>query len=147
MQQQTVELRGSSLGDAFGICWFLRDIDGVRTIGHNGSSNGQFANLLTVPERDFAVVTLSNAGPDGGLAVNQAVVRWALERYLGVADRDPEPLPNDPVRAAEIAGIYENDMMTLTFRTDGGQEPQPAPGVTFLFRTLDERGPLIARTR
>jgi CubicO group peptidase (beta-lactamase class C family) len=119
MQEQTAELRGSSLGDAFGICWFLRDIDGVRTVGHDGSANGQFANLLTVPERDFAVAVLSNAGPDGGMAVNQAVVRWALEHYLGVADRDPEPLPYDPPRAAEIAGIYENDMMTLTFRTDG----------------------------
>jgi CubicO group peptidase (beta-lactamase class C family) len=119
MQQQTVELRGSSLGDALGICWFLRDIGGVRTVGHNGSANGQFANLLTVPGRDFAVVALSNAGPDGGMAVNQAVVRWALEHYLGVADRDPEPLPYDQARAAEIAGSYENDMMTLIFRTDG----------------------------
>jgi hypothetical protein len=36
-----------------------------------------------------------------------------------VADRDPEPLPYDQARAAEIAGSYENDMMTLTFRTDG----------------------------
>jgi CubicO group peptidase (beta-lactamase class C family) len=119
MRQQTVELRGSSLGDAFGICWFLRDIGGVRAVGHDGSSNGQFASLLTVPERGFAVVALSNAGPDGGMAVNQAIVRWALEHYLGVADRDPEPLPYDPARAAEVAGSYENDMMTLTFRTDG----------------------------
>ena len=118
MQQQTAELRGSTLGDALGIGWFLRDIDGVRTVGHDGSSNGQFANLLTVPERNFAVAVLSNAGPDGGLAVNQAVVRWALEHYLGVADRDPEPLPYDPARAAQIAGIYENDLMTLTFRSD-----------------------------
>jgi hypothetical protein len=62
---------------------------------------------------------LSNAGPDGGLAVNQAVVRFALEHHLGVTDRDPEPLPYDPAQAAEIAGSYENDMMTLTFRTDG----------------------------
>jgi CubicO group peptidase (beta-lactamase class C family) len=119
MRQQTAELRGSSLGDALGIGWFLRDIDGVRTVGHDGSSNGQFANLLTVPERDFAVAVLSNAGPDGGLAVNQAVVGWALEHYVGVADRDPEPLPYDPARAAEIAGIYENEMMRVTFRTDG----------------------------
>ena len=119
MQQQTVELRGSSLGDAFGICWFLRDIDGVRAVGHDGSANGQFANLLTMPERDFAVAVLSNAGPDGGLAVNRAVVRWALEHYLGVADRDAEPLPYDPARAAEITGIYENDMMRVTFRADG----------------------------
>jgi CubicO group peptidase (beta-lactamase class C family) len=119
MQQQTGELRGSSLGDALGIGWFLRDIGGVRTAGHDGSSNGQFASLLTVPERGFAVAVLSNAGPDGGLAVNQAVVRWALEQYLGVADRDPEPLPYDRARAAEIAGIYDNEMMRVTFRTDG----------------------------
>ena len=119
MQKQTVELQGSSLGDALGICWFLRDIDGVRTVGHNGSANGQFANLLTVPERDFAVVALSNAGPDGGMAVNQAIVRWALEHYLGVADRDPQPLPYDQARAAQVAGNYENDMMTLIFRADG----------------------------
>ena len=119
MQQPTVELHGSSLGDAVGIGWFLRDIDGVRTVGHSGSANGQFADLLIVPERDFAVAALSNAGPDGGLAVNQAVVRWALEHYLGVADRDPEPLPYDQAQAARIAGSYANDMMTLTFRSDG----------------------------
>ena len=119
MRQQTAELRGSSLGDALGIGWFLREVGGVRTAGHDGSSNGQFANLLTVPERDFAVAVLSNAGPDGGLATNQAVVRWALEHYLGVADRNREPLPYDPARAAEIAGIYENDMMRVTFGTDG----------------------------
>ena len=119
MQQPTVELHSSSLGDAVGIGWFLRDIDGVRTVGHNGSANGQFADLLIVPERDFAVAALSNAGPDGGLAVNPAVVRYALEHYLGVADRDPEPLPYDQAQAARIAGSYANDMMTLTFRSDG----------------------------
>ncbi len=119
MKEPTVALRGSSLGDAFGICWFLRDVDGVRTIGHGGSANGQFANLLIVPERNFAVVTASNAGPDGGLAFNQATVRWALEHYLGLDDQDPEPLPYDEVRAREIVGSYENDMMTLTIGSVG----------------------------
>jgi CubicO group peptidase (beta-lactamase class C family) len=121
MQQQTAELRGSSLGDALGIGWFLRDLGGVRAVGHDGSSNGQFASLLTVPGRDFAVAVLSNAGPDGGLAVNRAVVEWALEHYLAVAGRDPEPLPYDPARAAGIAGIYENEMMRVTFRADGAR--------------------------
>lgn len=92
MKEPTVALRGSSLGDALGICWFLRDVDGVRTVGHGGSANGQFAELLTVPERDFAVVSLSNAGPNG-IPFNQAVVRWTLHSYLGVTDRDPQPLP------------------------------------------------------
>jgi CubicO group peptidase (beta-lactamase class C family) len=119
MWEPTVELRGSSLGDAFGICWFLREVGGVRAFGHGGSANGQFAELLIVPERDFAVVALSNSGPDGGLAFNQAVVRWALECYLGLDDRDPEPLPYDRERAAEVAGGYENDLMAITIAADG----------------------------
>ncbi|MEU6317943.1 serine hydrolase domain-containing protein [Streptomyces sp. NPDC047009] len=118
MKEQTVELRGSTLGDAFGICWFLRDVDGVRTIGHGGSGNGQFSELLVVPERDFAVVSLANAGPDG-YQFNQAVVRWALEHCLGVVERDPEPVPYDEGQAREVAGRYEIDAMNLDIATDG----------------------------
>jgi CubicO group peptidase (beta-lactamase class C family) len=118
MQQPTVALRGSNLGDAIGIGWFLRDIDGVRTVGHGGSANGQFAELLTVPGRGFAVVALSNAGPDG-IPCNQAVVRWALRTYLGVVDRDPEPLPYDEARARELVGRYETDAQVATIRTSG----------------------------
>ncbi|MFE9325278.1 serine hydrolase domain-containing protein [Nocardia sp. NPDC052278] len=118
MKEQTVELQGSSLGDAFGICWFLRDVDGARIVGHGGSSNGQFAELVTVPERNFAITVMSNAGPDDGIQFNQAVVRWALEHYLGLIDQDPEPLPFDPARAEEIIGDYEIDAMTLTIGTD-----------------------------
>ena len=118
MKEPTAKLRASNLGDAIGIGWFLRDVDGVRTVGHAGSAIGQFAELLTVPERGFAVVALSNAGPDG-IPFNQAVVRWALETYLGVTDRDPEPLPYDEARAREVVGSYENDAMTLTIATDG----------------------------
>ncbi len=119
MQQPTVALRGSSLGDALGIGWFLRDVDGVRAVGHSGSANGQFAELLSVPERDFAVVALSNAGPDDGLTFNQAVVRWALQTYLTVTDRDPLPLPYDQARTGEVVGSYEIDVMTLRIDTNG----------------------------
>jgi hypothetical protein len=118
MQQPTVALRASTLGDAIGIAWFLREVDGVGTVGHGGSANGQFAELLTVPERDFAVVALSNAGPDG-TNCNQTIVRWALQAYLGVTDRDPEPLPYDPARARELVGSYGIDAMTVTIGTDG----------------------------
>ncbi|MGS2647917.1 hypothetical protein [Streptosporangium sp. LJ11] len=72
-----------------------------------------------MPERGFAVVAVSNAGPDEGLAFNRAVVRWALAHHLGVVDRDPEPLPYDDARAREIAGRYENDAMTLTITAEG----------------------------
>ncbi|MEU8775863.1 serine hydrolase domain-containing protein [Streptomyces sp. NPDC048606] len=119
MRRPTVELRGSSLGDAFGVCWFLREVDGVRTIGHGGSVNGQFAELLIVPERGFAVAVASNAGPDAGLRFNQAVVRRVLEHHLGLVDADPEPLPYDAARAREVAGEYAIDAMTVTIAADG----------------------------
>lgn len=117
MQEQTVALRGSSLGDALGICWFLRGVDGVRTIEYDGSANGQFARLLIVPERNFAIVCLSNADPNG-IPFNQAVARWALKNYLGLIDRDPEPISFDATRAQEIVGSYQNDFMRLTIETD-----------------------------
>jgi CubicO group peptidase (beta-lactamase class C family) len=120
MKEPTAELRASTLGDAIGICWFLRDVDGVRTVGHAGSANGQFAELLTVPERNFAVASLSNASP-GGIPFNQAVVSFALEHYLGLVDREPEPIPFDAAQAQEIAGTYANAMMTFTVDTVGAR--------------------------
>jgi CubicO group peptidase (beta-lactamase class C family) len=120
MKEPTAGLRASSLGDAIGLGWFLRDVNGLRTAGHAGSANGQFAELLTVPERNFAVVSLSNAGPDG-IPFNQAVVSFALEHYLGLVERDPEPIPFDAARAREIAGRYANEMMTCTTDTVGAR--------------------------
>ncbi|MGW2269424.1 serine hydrolase domain-containing protein [Streptomyces yangpuensis] len=117
MRQPTVELRGSALGDAFGICWFLREVDGVATAGHGGSTNGQFAELLIVPERDFAVVVLSNSAPNS-ILFNQAVVRRVLETGPGLVDRDPEPLPYDPARAPEIVGRYDNDAIAVVIAAD-----------------------------
>ena len=118
MRTPTVELKASTLGDGFGICWFLKDIGGVATIGHGGSGNGQFADLLIVPERNFAVVSLSNAGPNG-YPLNQAVLAWALEHYLGVTESAPEPLPYNEDLAREVAGRYEIDAMNLDVATDG----------------------------
>ncbi|NKE61361.1 beta-lactamase family protein [Lentzea sp. PSKA42] len=118
MRRPTAVLRGSNLGDAIGVGWFLREIDGVQAIGHGGSSNGQFAELLIVPERNFAVVSIANQGPDG-IPFNQAVVRKALEHHLGVLDRDPEPLPYNAVAAREVAGDYDNDAMVMTIDDTG----------------------------
>ncbi len=58
-----IALRRSTLGDALEIGRFLRDVSDVRTVGHEESATGQFAELLLVPARNFAVVTLSNAHP------------------------------------------------------------------------------------
>ncbi len=118
MRRPTAVLRGSNLGDAVGVGWFLREIDGVRAFGHGGSSNGQFAELLVVPSRNFAVVSVANQGPDG-IPFNREVVRAALEDFAGVLDRDPEPLPYNGVHAREVAGRYDNDAMVMTIDDTG----------------------------
>ncbi|MFD5632878.1 serine hydrolase domain-containing protein [Streptomyces sp. NPDC127077] len=120
MRERTVELRGSTLGNGFGICWFLHDFDGLHGIGHGGSGNGQFAELLIVPERDFAVVSLANLGPDG-YPFNQSVVRWALEHYLDVTEKPVRPLPYDEARARQVVGRYEIDAMNLDIAVDGAR--------------------------
>ncbi|WP_392972557.1 serine hydrolase domain-containing protein [Streptomyces sp. LN245] len=120
MREQTVALRASTLGEGFGICWFLHDFDGLHGIGHGGSGNGQFAELLIVPERDFAVVSLANLGPDGHL-FNQSVVRWALDHCLGVTEKPAQPLPYDGTRARQVVGRYEIDAMDLDIAVDGAR--------------------------
>ena len=119
MRTPTVALRASTLGDAVGLCWFIREINGVAMIGHGGSGNGQFAELLIVPGRDFAIVSLANSAE--GYLANQAMVRWALEHYLGLAEGDPEPVAYHPARAAEVAGRYENEVMNLDIAADGAR--------------------------
>lgn len=54
MRERTVGLRASTLGDGFGICRFVHDLDGLHGIGHGGSGNGQCAELLLVPEPNVA---------------------------------------------------------------------------------------------
>ncbi|GHF76261.1 hypothetical protein GCM10018790_62730 [Kitasatospora xanthocidica] len=85
MREPTVTVRSSALADTIGTCWFLRDVDRVRTVWQGGSGFGQFVELLLVPERDFAVVSASNAGPHG-VSANRAIVRFALEHHLGLVD-------------------------------------------------------------
>ncbi|MFF0482914.1 serine hydrolase domain-containing protein [Streptomyces sp. NPDC004435] len=117
MREETAPLRGSTLGDGFGLGWFRRPVDGVRTIGHGGSGNGQYAELHLAPEHDFAVVALANS--EEGYLFNQAVVRAAFEHFLGLVEKAPEPVPYDESRAREVAGRYEIDAMNLDIATDG----------------------------
>lgn len=64
-------------------------------VGHNLAQDG----ALSVA-RQWKDTRANNPGGDAGSSV-------------------ADLLPYDPARAAEIAGIYENDMMRVTFRTDG----------------------------
>jgi CubicO group peptidase (beta-lactamase class C family) len=120
MQQPTIETPGSALGDAIGISWMLRDVDGVRLVGHGGDTIGQHSAFTMAPERGFAVTSLTNCGPNGS-EFNEEIVRWALEEYIGVTETDPEPVRMDDAELAPYAGLYETIAVTCTVEVhDGG---------------------------
>src|SRR5205807_9329688 len=81
MQRPTADMSGSALGDHVGISWLIRDGNGARIIGHGGTTNGQHSEFTMVPERRFALVSLTNCGPNGG-QFNRDLVRWAHQHYL-----------------------------------------------------------------
>ena len=106
MQAPAFDIKGSALGDFVGISWFLRDVEGVRLVSHGGTTNGQHSAFVMVPERKFAFISMTNCGPNGP-QLNDAVLKWALERYLGVVEQDPEPLKLSDAELAPYTGTFE----------------------------------------
>jgi CubicO group peptidase (beta-lactamase class C family) len=120
MQLPTVECPGNALGDAIGINWLLRDVEGVRVAAHGGDTVGQHSIFEFAPERGFAITSLTNCGPNGH-EFNEQISRWAYEAYLGVIITDPEPLHLSDDALAVYVGHYETIAVTLDL--------EPADGV------------------
>ena len=120
MQQPTVSMQGSALGDFVGISWLLKDIDGVRLVGHGGTTNGQYSNFTMVPERQFAFISMTNCGPNGH-QVNELLEKWALEHFIGLVDVEPEQLALGEEALTEYAGSYETIAATVDVTVDGGR--------------------------
>ena len=106
MKQPTAEMKGSALGDYVGISWLLRDVEGVRFVGHGGDTIGQHSHFLMVPERDFAIIIMTNCGPNGSQLMEE-LEKWVLEAYIGVVEKDPVPVQLDAAALEPYTGRYE----------------------------------------
>jgi CubicO group peptidase (beta-lactamase class C family) len=121
MQEATVDAPGSAIGDAVGISWMLRDVDGMRVVGHGGDTIGQHSSFDMIPSRDFAITGLTNCGPNGNQFLDE-LGRWAFEQYAGVVERDPQPVVLSASELAAYAGTYETiaAVATICVDSDGG---------------------------
>jgi hypothetical protein len=129
MQQPTAEMPGSALGDAVGISWLLSERGGEKIVAHGGSTTGQYAAFAMVPARRFAVVSLTNAEPNGPL-FNRRIKEWALETYLGIVEPDPSHEPRSAEALADYPGSYETVAESMTVTVEGDHllldgEPKP----------------------
>jgi CubicO group peptidase (beta-lactamase class C family) len=102
-----------------GLGWFLRDVGGLRTVGHGGATVGQMASLLLVPERGFAVGVVTNA--DRGAELHREATEWALREYLGAVEPEPSLVQLPAERLREYAGRYVAELADLELTVDGDE--------------------------
>jgi CubicO group peptidase (beta-lactamase class C family) len=120
MKEPTVEMHGSALGDYVGISWLIRDIGDVRIVGHGGSMNGQYSEFIMVPARGFALISMTNSGPNGS-QLNTLLEKWALEHFLGIEDVEPEQLSLGDDALAQYVGRFETIAATADITADSGR--------------------------
>jgi CubicO group peptidase (beta-lactamase class C family) len=120
MKQPTAEMKGSALGDYVGISWLMRDVDGVRLVGHGGTTNGQYSEFVTVPERNFAFSSMTNCGPNGS-RLNDALEKWAFENYLGLIEADPEPILLGDEALVRFTGRFETIAAAVEITAQSGR--------------------------
>jgi CubicO group peptidase (beta-lactamase class C family) len=129
MQEPTIESPGCDFADAIGISWLLTDLDGERVVAHGGSTNGQYSGFAMVPSRRFAIVSMTNAEPNGPL-FNRRIRAWAFETYLGLRATDPVHEPRAQEALAEYAGTYETVAVVMKVTVEDDQlrmEVEPKP--------------------
>lgn len=107
-----------AMADAWGLGWQINFIDGVKLIGHGGATNGFNAHLDIAPDRDFALIILTNSGR--GAAAYREIIRWSLDHYLGLTQTDPEPVSIPGEKLQEYAGEYRQPLTDITVTVDDG---------------------------
>jgi CubicO group peptidase (beta-lactamase class C family) len=120
MQQPTVEMPGSALGDAVGISWLLGEVGGATTVSHGGTTNGQHSEFRMVPERGFALISMTNCGPTGP-QLNERLWTWALEHYLGLKDVEPVPTRLPEAELAPYTGRFETIAAIVDITPEDGR--------------------------
>jgi len=120
MKQPTMSMQGSALGDFVGISWLIKDVAGVRLVGHGGTTNGQYSNFTLVPERGFAYISMTNSGPNGH-QLNELLEKWALEHFVGVVDVEPEQLSLGEDALQEYTGSFETIAATVDITVEGSR--------------------------
>jgi CubicO group peptidase (beta-lactamase class C family) len=116
---QTPQTIAANFADEWGLGWDLRYLEGIKLIEHGGSTNGYQAQLIAVPDKQFAVAVLTNGAR--GTAVHGAITRWALQQYCGLSTPQPEPISLSETQLARLAGVYDNPFGKATISVhDGG---------------------------
>ena len=93
-------------GRSMGITWFLEEKGGLKLVHHGGTTNGQQAFFMMIPDSKFALVLLSNSDSSGQLR-NKAY-SLALELFFHFKEAASKMRNYDGGELAELVGTYEH---------------------------------------
>ena len=116
-QMQRPQFVAGNFADHVGLSWMIRDLDGVRTVGHGGNvSNLQLSTFVMAPQRGFAVTVLTNSG--SGAALGAEIESWVLDKYLRLT-RPPERSVSVPEAARRAyTGRYTSKLFVADIAVD-----------------------------
>lgn len=103
----------------WGLSWSVKQIAGERQVSHGGGTNGQICQLVFYPDHGFAIAVLTNAN-QGGRAV-EAIIKRALNQYLGIDVPQPEPQDVSAEDLAAFTGFYSRPFTDLELGMIGGK--------------------------
>lgn len=99
----------AEVDDFVGLCWFTRDLEGVRLMWHGGSMRYQQSRLIIAPERGFAFIALTNS--ERGSELIDRLMKTVLPTYLGIADPPPAAVPGERPALEPYVGRYSAALM------------------------------------
>lgn len=115
-------------GGKTGVTWFVDEISGVRDVHHMGSFTGYRTWLELIPERDFAIVVLTNS--DRGIEVYEPLATSAIKLFTGLEQRRIEPIDSDPKvldpYVGRFVGVFQDYLISRdsgTYRVETKSKP------------------------
>ncbi|MEM7535940.1 MAG: serine hydrolase domain-containing protein [Chloroflexota bacterium] len=105
--------------ESVGLSWHINDTHGVRVISHTGGTVGQISLLAMIPERDFALVVLTNSM--AGRQLNPAAFRWALRHYLGIEPVMPKKRSSSAFERLQYTGTFSRPLADMKLTLENGQ--------------------------
>jgi hypothetical protein len=117
MQTQQVAIGGGH--EAMALTWFINHTGGARHLSHTGSTLGQVAQFMFLPEHHFALAILTNA--DRGRRVNRELSRFIFKEYLNLETVDPEPLVLSEAELRPYVGRYVRPFAEVALELQEGR--------------------------
>jgi hypothetical protein len=117
MPQSLVAMRsnpgpgGTLTMEVDGVCvtwWQRRTAEGVPVFQHGGSWGGQNSDFFFIPDRGFAMTTLTNSTTGAKLIAEVARSGgWALSHFVGLSNPPAVPKKLSPAELAPYEGPYK----------------------------------------